>query len=462
MYNHHSTTYNSMLEIPPIDVGPTNNLHAVRCFLYPIYASANKRPLLTLTSRNQMGILQFHLRREKDQEIAPEYSYSLSSEQSLPSVSSLTSKQQLSITGKYHYITTFKAHTSSISSLTLAGKNLFSGSSDNQIRVWSRDPSPIVQNLMAYGESAVKSMVVCGDKLFTGHQDNKIYVWKLENDVADDDNPKLTKSTYVTTLPTLNDRVTKMFLAKNYVKIRRHKRSTWVHHVDAVSAMALSRDGSLLYSASWDRTFKVWRTSDFKCLESVWNAHDDAINAIVVSTDGYVYTGSADRKIKVWRKPAGEKKHTLVDTLEKHKSAVNALALSPDGSVLYSGACDRSIIVWEKGISGESDGDERRHMVVAGALRGHIAAVLCITVAGDLVVSGSADKTVRIWRRGIDGKKYSRVCVLEGHNGPIKCLAAALESCSCSDADDSGSSYLIYSGSLDCDVKVWRVWVPFL
>lgn len=237
--------------------------------------------------------------------------------------------------------------------------------------------------------------------------------------------------------------------------------------MDTVSALALSKDNSLIYSASWDRTFKVWRTSDFKCLESVWNAHDDAINGITVSSDGFVYTGSADRKIKVWKKNTGEKSHTLVDTLEKHKSAVNALALSADGSVLYSGACDRSIIVWEKDGGGGSG-----HMVVAGALRGHSKAILCLGVVGDIVCSGSADKTVRIWRRRggvIDSKSYDCLGVLEEHKGPVKCLAAAVDSCCTSTSDkkenksvSSGSCYLVYSGSLDGDVKVWKVWVPFL
>lgn len=289
--------------------------------------------------------------------------------------------------------------------------------------------------------------MVNGDKLFTGHQDHKIRVWKL------DEKQKTVKR--LATLPTLNDRLMKLVLAKNYVKIRRHRRCTWVHHVDAVSALALSKDGSLLYSGSWDRTFKVWRTSDFKCLESVWNAHDDAINAIVVSHDGYVYTGSADRKIKVWRRHGGEKKHRLVDTLEKHKSSVNALALSTDGSVLYSGACDRSIIVWEK-----ADGGDGLHMVVAGALRGHSKAILCLAVAADVVFSGSADNTIRAWRRGINGKSYWCLGVLEGHKGPIKCLAAALEGCTSS--GHGGTSYLVYGGSLDSEIKMWKLWVPFL
>ena len=48
------------------------------------------------------------------------------------------------------------------------------------------------------------------------------------------------------------------------------------------------------------------------------------------------------------KKFAGEKKHTLIETLEKHNSGVNALALSSDENVVYSGACDRAILVWGK------------------------------------------------------------------------------------------------------------------
>ena len=60
----------------------------------------------------------------------------------------------------------------------------------------------------------------------------------------------------------------------------------------------------------------------------------------------------------MWKKLEGEKKHSLIGTLEKHKSAVNALALNSDGSVLYSGACDRSILVWE------SDQNENNNTMV--------------------------------------------------------------------------------------------------
>ncbi|GMJ13168.1 hypothetical protein like AT1G24130 [Hibiscus trionum] len=381
---------------------------------------------------------------------------SISSQPSLPSVPSLASasqRQDEKITGAIQSkcISTFN-NKSYVFTLALAGNVLYSGSSNGEMRAWRLDCSgDQTDNVVATCNSAVKSLVVIGDKLFSAHQDNKIRVWRIHNQVH-------RKYKYLATLPTLNDRFLRCLSEKNYVQVRRHKKSTWIHHVDTVSALAISSDCSLLYSASWDRTFKIWRTSDFKCLESVQNAHDDAINAIVVSKDGFVHTGSADKRIKVWKKHAGKKNnHSLVLTLEKHKSAVNALALSDDGTVLYSGACDRSILAWERG---GDDGGEWR-MVLLGALRGHTKAILCLTVVREFLVSGSADKTVRIWRRGSD-KSYCCLAVLEGHTKPVKCLTATVDECNTNTEEGASetTNCMVCSGSLDCDIKVWQVTAP--
>lgn len=240
----------------------------------------------------------------------------------------------------------------------------------------------------------------------------------------------------IATLPTVKDRLRRFVLPKNYVQVRRHKKRLWIEHVDAVSGLAVNND--LMYSVSWDRCLKIWRAKDMLCLESV-KAHEDAVNAVAVSKEGTVYTASADRRIRVWGKAFG-KQHGLVATLEKHKSAVNALALSQDGSVLFSGACDRSILVWERE-------DSAHHMVVTGALRGHRGAILCLVNVADLLMSGSADRTVRIWQRCADSR-YSCLTVLEGHEKPVKSLVAV----SVSDGVVS-----VCSGSLDGEIKVWRV-----
>ncbi|KAG9147799.1 hypothetical protein Leryth_003415 [Lithospermum erythrorhizon] len=359
------------------------------------------------------------------------------------------SSPSLILNTQHQCIATLKSPNAYISSMVLSGKFFFTGSSDNEICLWCRDlfsselgqESP-VYNMCAPGKGAVKCLLVSSDKIFSAHQDHKIRVWRIDMDETEN-----AKFSHLVTLPKLSDRAMKFLVPKNHVEIRRHKKATWVHHVDSVSSLALSNDESLMYSVSWDRTIKIWRTNDFKCLESISKAHDDAINAIVITIDGCVYTGSADQKIKVWKKHSEETKHCLVATLNGHSFGINDLALSTDESQLYSGHSDGAIVVW--GMSNYSI------MAVSGALFGHRKSILCLAVANDLLCSGSADKTVQIWRP-LEGL-YSCLVSLEGHNGPVKCLAVTNDH---HKPKDSVSSYLIYSGSLDYEMKVWQIVVP--
>ncbi|KAL3639513.1 hypothetical protein CASFOL_017420 [Castilleja foliolosa] len=339
-------------------------------------------------------------------------------------------------------VATLNGQNSYTSSLFLTRNFLYTGSSDRVIHIWKCSSQNYLSehenvNTVVAGKGAIKALIVSSDKLISAHQDHKIRVWKID---------RIDKITQIATLPTLSDRALRVLVPKSHIQIRRHKTCTWVHHIDTVSALALSSDGSLIYSVSWDRTLKIWRTIDFQCLQSVTNAHDDAINAIALSKNGHVYTGSSDRKIKVWKQNPGEKSHSLVGTLDKHRSGINALALSADGAVLYSGGSNGSILVWRDVGSGD--------MEVVGALRGHTSSILCLTVVSELVCSGSADSTVRIWRRV--GISYSCLSVLEGHKGPVKCIDAAFDHCS----SDGVQLYLLYSASLDCDIKVWKIFLP--
>ncbi|CAI9757473.1 unnamed protein product [Fraxinus pennsylvanica] len=361
-----------------------------------------------------------------------------------------TPPQHYLVNAHHQCLATLEGQNSYTTSLVLLGKFLLSGSSNKEIRLWKCNTlrpmndygSFTNKNMVVAGKGAVKALVVLADKIISAHQDHKIRVWKIDN--LDNDEQKFTQ---LATLPMFSDRALKLLVPKNHVQVRRHKKCTWVHHVDTVSALALSNDESLLYSVSWDRTLKIWRTTDFKCLESVANAHDDAINAIALASDGHVYTGSSDKKIKVWKQSSEKKKHVLVATLEKHNSGVNAVALSRDGLTMYSGARDRSIVVWMKVDCGSGRG-----MVAVGMLQGHTESVLCLATISELVCSGSADKTVRIWR-GI-GKSYSCLAILEGHRGPVKCITVALDY---SNPSDTKPNYLLYSAGLDCDIKVWQI-----
>ncbi|KZV20218.1 F-box and wd40 domain protein [Dorcoceras hygrometricum] len=318
---------------------------------------------------------------------------------------------------------------------SLASKDgtLYTGSDSKNIRVWKNK-----QEFSAFKSKSglVKAIIISGDKIYTGHQDGKVRVWKI--------NPNdLSMHKRSGTFPAFFDIFKASIRPKNYVEVKRNRTAIWIKHADAISCLSMNQEKGLLYSASWDRTFKVWRVEDSKCLDSV-KAHEDAVNSVVSSMEGIVYTGSADGTVKVWKREQEGKvvRHVLTRTLLSQESAVTALAVNDSGSVVYCGSSDGIVNFWEM---------EKELLSHSGVLKGHKLAVLCLAVAGKLVFSGSADKTICVWRR--EGAVHTCLSVLAGHTGPVKCLA--VEEDSAVEAGDK--KWVVYSGSLDKSVKVWKV-----
>ncbi|OIT03092.1 PREDICTED: uncharacterized protein LOC109226272 [Nicotiana attenuata] len=336
-------------------------------------------------------------------------------------------------------ITTFNTLTPQISHLAIHNNILYATSLNEitafDLKTYEQIDTFSHQTTSSFG--IVKSIAFSKTKIFTAHQDCKIRVWQLT--------PSSKKHHLLSTLPTLKDRIRRGISPKNYVQIRRHKQKLWIEHADTVSGLAVNNEG-LMYSVSWDKSFKIWNMSNFSCLESVIG-HVDAINAIVVSQNGIVYTASADGEIKVWQRE--KDKHILVATLKKHNSTVNALVLNKEGSVLFSGGCDEKILVWERE---EYCAD---YMLATWSLRGHKGAILCLIYINDVLISGSSDKSVRIWQKSSNTEcGYFCSLVLEGHCMPVKTVTAAWDD----DNNESNNGVLsVFSGSLDGEIRIWQV-----
>jgi WD40 repeat protein len=117
-------------------------------------------------------------------------------------------------------------------------------------------------------------------------------------------------------------------------------------------------------------------------------------------------------------------------SLEGHTDWVRAMALSPDGRTIVSGSLDRTVKVWDA-----HDGRLLR------SLEGHTAWVNAVALSADgrTIVSGSEDRTVKVW----DAASGRLLRSLEGHTDAV--LAVAL----------SADGRTIVSGSEDRTVKVW-------
>uniref|UniRef100_A0ACD5XRD4 Uncharacterized protein n=1 Tax=Avena sativa TaxID=4498 RepID=A0ACD5XRD4_AVESA len=332
-------------------------------------------------------------------------------------------------------------------SLAAAGDLLYTGTDSKNVRVW-KDRREFAG--FKCGSGLVKAIVVAGDgRIYTGHQDGKVRVWRAS---SADDGPAATHKR-VGSLPRLGELLRSSVRPSHYVDTGRRRQTTlWLRHFDAVSCLSLDAEAGLLYSGSWDRTFKVWRVSDSRCLESV-RAHDDAVNTVAAAGfDALAFTGSADGTVKVWRRDAGKggaTRHVMERVLRKADSAVTAIAVAAEARVVYVASSDGAVTHWQWRRGAARESAPRN----GGALRGHRMAVLSLAVAGRVVVSGSADRTICVWRRD-EGADHSRLAVLTGHTGPVKCVAMDEEERL--DADGH-RRWVVYSGSLDGSVKVWRV-----
>ncbi|GJM95282.1 hypothetical protein PR202_ga11998 [Eleusine coracana subsp. coracana] len=339
-------------------------------------------------------------------------------------------------------------------SLAASGDLLYTGTDSRTVRVWRHR-----RDLGGFrsGSGLVKAIVVGPDgRIFTGHQDGKIRVWRRKPEESHGE-VVLVHHRRVGSLPRVRDVVASSLLPSRYVSTRRKRSALWLRHFDAVSCLSLDAEAGLLYSASWDRTVKVWRVSDSRCLESV-TAHHDAVNAVAAAGfDALLFTGSADGTVKVWRreeevvernKGRRRMKHGLERVLRQGDGAVTAVAVAAEGRVVYVASSDGAVAHWQFPRRG---GKPPRN---GGAMWGHgKMAVLCVAVAGRVVVSGAADRTVCVWRRE-EGAHHARIAVLRGHAGPVKCVAIDEE-----EEEEEGEErrWVVYSGSLDGSVNVWRV-----
>ncbi|MDB5350034.1 MAG: repeat-containing protein [Planctomycetota bacterium] len=166
-------------------------------------------------------------------------------------------------------------------------------------------------------------------------------------------------------------------------KTRRHEVRG---HSDAVLCAALSPDGKMLATGSYDRLVKLWDLAQGKEIRTL-KEHTDAVHSVAFSRDGLtVASGSADRTVKIWDVSSGRKRTSLSDSLAE----VYAVAFAPDGKNVLAAGVDRSIRVWS--LAGDAGSLVRSAFAHdAPVIRLHVSA------DGQSLVSGGEDRSVKLW-----------------------------------------------------------------
>ena len=326
---------------------------------------------------------------------------------------------------------TFEGHQGGVNAVALApnGRFLVSGGQDHALRLWDVMTGKCMRTFEGHhGAVTAAAVAPNGSFIVSGSADGTLGVW----DVA---------------------------TAK-----RLH---TFQGHRERVNSAAIAPAGTFMVSGSADGTVRLWNLLTAKCLRT-FQEHQGDVTAVAITPDGrFIISGSADQTLRLWNletwehrnettiqvcrqrnlgelqlsterfrkwlnlahtawekgKPAVSYKYLaqarripgyerapealalsagigavlprkglqgvwFLGTCTGHRGEVTAVAVTPDGRYAVSGSADKTLRLWE--------------LATAKCLRtfeGHAAEVTAaaITPDGRFVVSGSADNTLRLW-----------------------------------------------------------------
>jgi periodic tryptophan protein 2 len=207
-----------------------------------------------------------------------------------------------------------------------------------------------------------------------------------------------------------------------------HKLSISQNDIDFVT---INKTGEwLAFGASKLGQLLVWEwQSESYILKQ--QGHFDSMNSLVYSPDGQrIVTCADDGKIKVWDIESG----FCIVTFTEHTSGVTACEFAKKGNVLFTASLDGSIRAW----------DLIRYRNFRTFTAPTRLSFTCMSVdpSGEVVAAGSLDSfDIHIW----SVQTGQLLDQLSGHEGPISSLAFA----------PNGDS--LVSGSWDRTARIWSI-----
>jgi WD40 repeat protein len=330
------------------------------------------------------------------------------------------------------------------------GKWLAAGSRDNKVRIWKMgQKKPILQHcwkLSPTEKNNIRSVVFSpdGTMLASGGDDQSVQVWDVKQVLESD-----TTHEPRTEVP--------------------DPQIEFDSHFNGVSSLAFSPDSKILAAGCWDWKIQAWEIEesgnkpssfmvlpnkasdevteseqmifsvvfnplnekevafgrgngevglwDFnksksECLLSVTqrDSHCDKVRSIIFTRDGkYLITGSEDKKVRFYNLRRPSESPDLIELSE----CITSIMLSPDAQKLAVGSRNGTIWLFDLPYRAASKPQ---------VLKGHQGTVWSLTfmLDGQRLISGSEDKTVKVWN--LDEKDPKFETLLE-HQDRIRSVA---------------------------------------
>ncbi|KAL2266463.1 hypothetical protein VTJ83DRAFT_5815 [Remersonia thermophila] len=237
----------------------------------------------------------------------------------------------------------------------------------------------------------------------------------------------------------------------------------FTQHRDAVTGLAFRRGTNQLFSCSRDRTVKVWSLDELAYIETLFGHQDEILDVDALGQERCVTVGARDRTARYWKVAeesqlvfrggggdggggSSSKKHKLPPGMDPasaaHEGSMDRVAMIDD-EIFVTGSDNGDLALWSiqrkkplhvvpraHGIEppmkpSDASADENPDPKVVPAPQPRGITALRTIPYSDVILSGSWDGCVRVWRLSEDKRKIEAVGVLGSDAVPAVVSATA-------------------------------------
>jgi WD40 repeat protein len=344
-----------------------------------------------------------------------------------------------------------KGNTSHIYSVSFSpnGKHILSGSDDKILRLWdisSDNKFRLIKSFFKRYDNNINATTFSPDGKYalSGNLDSSLRLWEMATG-------KLIR-TFVGHKHYVNsvsfspngeyilsggwDKTVRLWNLFNGKQIR-----VFLGHTGPVTSVTFSPNGRFALSGSNDNTLRLWDISTGKRIE-VFIGHEHFVTSIALSPDSrFILSGGLDNTLRLWDVATGKQERIFKWTFKRYfedgyNDYINSVAFSPDGKFAISGSNEKTIRLWDV-----DTGKELR--VFRGFFTGHTGAVNSVSFSpdGKYILSGGSDNKLRLW----DLDTVRQIKIFSGHTGAINSITFSPD-----------GKYAL-SGSNDGSMRLWNI-----